>query len=509
MTATVPDEAVKPRGPAALLHAYEDLHPVYRLIVRWAYIAALTLFAFWDSLASLVATSRAGGLGAYVWTVPVAAILVSIGVSRRQRTELPIHDRQTDVIVGTMGLVLAALIEGVLLQRYALYFHLLRLDLLAMWFFVISCCIALFGLRPVIRFSWVWFLLLGVFSLPYHLTVVSLGGGKFAAGAGTLIIAGLGSGIATGRTVRRGFVASVAAWIVGFTILILLGVFFPDAPLLAYQQIPALSAIVLVGMAMFIRARRGAPKRVLDRKVEPLAAKQVWSAVPLVAAVAVVLSLFPLPAVVTTAPISRTAPGPLSPGRPLISPPGWTTTDRQNYRDVYRLYGDDAVLVRQRITAETGNPAWDKFARPRTVVVDSVVSRRPFSFDVYLGRVLYGLTSARVSPPRTVDLGMGVTAQLFSVVDDNLLITWNSIQFAWGDADLAQRVTVFAVDNHEPDAPFPTPTGELPSTLRTLVTLLFRGNAVLDEQNPTFKDEDLLTDFGRALVAAQFTGGGG
>jgi hypothetical protein len=42
------------------------------------------------------------------------------------------------------------------------------------------------------------------------------------------------------------------------------------------------------------------------------------------------------------------------------------------------------------------------------------------------------------------------------------------------------------------------------STLRTLITMLFRGNAVLSDDSPGFKDDELLTEFGRALVAAQF-----
>ena len=58
--------------------------------------------------------------------------------------------------------------------------------------------------------------------------------------------------------------------------------------------------------------------------------------------------------------------------------------------------------------------------------------------------------------------------------------------------------------DHDPDAPFPQPSGSTLGTLRTLFTLLFRGNDVLDQQAPTFKDEELLTEFGRALVAAQF-----
>jgi hypothetical protein len=503
VTITAPVET-RPNRFSAALSRYHDSHPAYRLVARWGLIAVLTGLAFHQSIASLIATSRAGGIGGYVWTVPVAAVLVAAGVSRRNRTELPIHDRQTDIIVGVMGLVLAVLIQGVLLARYALYFNLLRLDLLAMWFFVLSCCIVLFGLRPVIRFGWVWVLLLLVFSLPYQLVVISLGGGKFAAGAATLIIAGLGTGIAVGRTHRRGAIGSAAAWAVGFAVLIALDAVFPSAPLLAYQQIPALTAICVVGAYRFLRDRRGMPKRLLDRQVEPLASRQVWAGVPLVVVIAIALSLLSLPAQTSSAPIVRTSPAGLSTGQPLVAPPGWTTTDRQNYRRVQRLYGDGAVLVRQQMSASTGNPKWDKFARPRTVIVDSIVSRRPFTFGVYPARVLYGLTAARLSALRPVDLGMGVTGQMLSVVDDDLLVTWNSIQFAWGDHTLAQRVTIFAVDDHEPDAPFPTPTDDLTSTLRTLLTLLFRGNAVLDERTPTFKDADMLTEFGRALVAAQF-----
>jgi hypothetical protein len=173
-----------------------------------------------------------------------------------------------------------------------------------------------------------------------------------------------------------------------------------------------------------------------------------------------------------------------------------------------RLYGDKAVLVRQWMTSLAADPRFDKLARPRTVVVDSLVTERPFSFGVYPDRVLYGLTSARISEPREVDLGMGVTARMISVVDDDLLVTWNSVQFAWGDGKIAQRVTIFAVDNHDPGAPFPQPSADITSSVRTLVTLLFRGNAVLDQRTPSFKDADLLTEFGRALVAAQFRSAG-
>lgn len=500
--ATTTTSESPPRTP--ILDRYYQVHPSYRLVIRWLLIIVLTVVAFGDTFVSLAETTREGGVGGYVWTVPVVAGLVAIGVARRKRTELPIHDRQTDIIVGGMGLGMAVLIQAALLDRYALYFHLLRLDVIAAWLFVASCCVVLFGLRPVIRFAWVWGMFALAFSLPYYFAVILLGGGKFAAGAATLLIAAIGTGTATGRTVKRGVYGSLGSWVVGFAVLITISTFFPQAPMAVYQQVPAVTAISVVGLFMFFQSRRGVSKRLLDRKVEPLASKQVWAGVPMVVVAAIALSMCNLPTQTTTAPISRPSPDRLVQGRPLDAPIGWTVTDQREYPQVRRLYGDGAVLVRQYMLANSGNPRWDKLSRPRTVVVDSIVSRRPFSFGTYPSRVLYGLTSARISAQRDIDLDMGVKGRLLSVVDDSLLVTWNSVQFAWGDRNLAQRVTIFAVDNHDPDAPFPTPTTSVGSNMRTLVTLLFRGNAVLDERTPVFKDEDMLRTFSRALVAAQF-----
>lgn len=493
-----------PPARTPILDRYYGVHPLYRVSVRWLLIIILTAIAFGDTFVSLAMTTREGGIGGYVWTVPLVAGLVAIGVARRKRTELPIHDRQTDIIVGGMGLGMAVLIMAALLERYALYFHLLRLDVIAAWLFVASCCVVLFGLRPVIRFAWVWAMFALAFALPYYFAVILLGGGKFAAGAATLLIAAIGTGTAVGRSYRRGVAGSLGAWVVGFAVLITISELTPNAPMAVYQQVPAVTAISVVGLLMFFQSRWGAPKRLLDRKVEPLASKQVWAGLPLVIVATVALSLCSLPTETTTARISRPSPDRLVQGRPLDAPIGWTVTEQREYPQVHRLYGDGAVLVRQYMLADSGNPRTDKLSRPRTVVVDSIVSRRPFSFGTYPARVVYGLTSARMSPARVIDLDMGVQGRLTSVVDDSLLVTWNSVQFAWGDNRLAQRVTIFAVDNHDPDAPFPSPSTSVGSNIRTLLTLLFRGNAVLDERTPVFKDEELLRTFSRALVAGQF-----
>lgn len=512
MTTSTADAAAEPAAQEKLSTRlgtwYYGLNPNYRVALRWLLILACTGVAFYPSIISLVHTTLRGGVGGFVWTVPILAVLAAAAVARRNRNELPIHDRQTDMIVGIMGLVLTLLVQAVLLQRFATYFHLLRLDLVAMWLFVLSSCIVLFGLRPVSRFALVWVLLLAVFSLPYYLMVIVLGGGRAAAAVATLLISSFATAIAVGRNWRRALLGAVASFCVGFVILLILGVVLRYGPLRIYQGVPAIGSLLLVGGVMFLRSRKGRPKRVFERTVEPLAAKQVWSAVPLVVGVAVLLTFIPLPPQADASVIARSAPGELTFGQPVVAPPGWNTVARRNFREVARFYSNDAVLVRQQMTAEEGDPRFDKLSRPRTVMVDSIVSMRPFTFEVYPSRVVYDMTGARVSPLRDVDLGYGVSGQILSVVDDNLLITWNALRFAWGNDELAQRVTIFAVDNHDEGAPFPQPGQSMASTLRTLFTLLFRGNAVLDERSPTFKDAELLTQFGQALVAAQFTPSG-
>jgi hypothetical protein len=260
----------------------------------------------------------------------------------------------------------------------------------------------------------------------------------------------------------------------------------------------------LVGLGLYGHARRGLPKRWLDRKLQPLAARQVWAGIPLVLAAAVAIFLVPLPAA---------APAParldmLAFGRPLVSPPGWRQTEQTDYRWVRRIYGRDANLIRQEFVADVGNPAWDKFARPRTVIVDSTSTWRPFSLQVYPAFVLYDGSSSRVSDPLPVDLGHGVTGSAVTVVDDRRLLTFNLLTWAWGHDGEAQRVTVASVDNHEADVVFPEPNGGLAPTLRTMFGVFFRGNQATWDSDPTFKDLDMLTVFGRALVDSQLAEAG-
>jgi len=472
---------------------------VTRLTARFVLLAAVTLVAFHKTLISLVQSTLEGSLNGFVWLMPIAAVVAAVGVARHDRVELPIHDRQTDMIVGVVGLSFALMWQFVLLQRYSQYFHLLRIDLAALWLFVTASSTILFGLRPVVRFIWVWMLLLLTFPVGYHLAVIFLGGNRASAGLAALVPAAAATAVAVGRSRSRAVVGAMSALLLGLTVLAAMAVFTPRAPLLAFQLVPALLAMSAVGLSLFFYSRRGVPVRLLDRKIEPLAAKQIWAGIPLVVATGVALSLVDLPAPATR-PVWVQG---MTFGRPLASPAGWHQVEQSDYRWVRRVYGSDAVLIRQRFVADVGNPEWDKFSRPRTVVVDSVNTSRPFSLQTYPQTLLYDESSSRISDPRFIDLGHGIIGSLVTVVDDRRLVTYNLLSWTWREADSAQRVTIAAVDNHEDDVVFPEPSGGFNASLRTMVSVFFRGNQATWDSDPTYKDAGLLTSFGRGLIDAQ------
>ena len=396
------------------------LHPVYRLIAcAGRFIGVLTVIAFQAQPRQPGAeTTRSGGLGGYVWMVPVAAILAAIGVARRHRTELPIHDRQTDVIVGTMGLVLALLLHGVLLQRYALYFHLLRLDLVAMWMFVLSGSIALFGLRPVIRFAWVWAGVVHGVPAAVLRARDRAGRRQVAAGAGTLSSRGSRPGSRWAARVRRGLIG--VARRVGRRAADPRGAWRSSPPThrcWPIRLIPAMTAIVPGRLVLF---SAGAPRRatnaLLDRKIEPLAAGQVWAALPVVLVVAIArpgrLSVIGRPGRLRAA---LDAMACVSTPRSPRPPAGRSPTPR-TYPWVNRLYGRRGHPMRQQqMVAEVGDPRVGQIGRPRTVMVDTITTDRPFSFNVYPAPgALRRRRRFALSALRPVDLGYGVNGRAWS-----------------------------------------------------------------------------------------------
>ena len=89
----------------------------------------------------------------------------------------------------------------------------------------------------------------------------------------------------------------------------------------------------------------------------------------------------------------------------------------------------------RKMVAETGDLRFDKLGRPRALMVDLTTTARPIALQTYPARVLYRMHGIRLSTKRTADLGYGVTADLFTAVDDNKLVTWDGLA-----VDMGQRI---------------------------------------------------------------------
>ncbi|MFJ7724199.1 hypothetical protein ACIQYM_39865, partial [Rhodococcus erythropolis] len=128
-----------------------------RLAVRWLMIALATIFAFWPTWTKLWQSTASGTAIGYVFALPLLCLVAAVGTDLRRGPELPIHDRETDKIVGCIGLFVALGLQALLLPRFAETYELMHIDVIAAWVFVWSAAVLMFGLRPVNRYwaNWV------------------------------------------------------------------------------------------------------------------------------------------------------------------------------------------------------------------------------------------------------------------------------------------------------------------------------------------------------------------
>ncbi|WP_395705313.1 hypothetical protein [Rhodococcus ruber] len=500
--------ASRPAAPALIGPAMSTVTTTERAALfahtsaRWAIIVAATLIGYrttWLALSEEVARGTGGG---YVALVPPFAVLAAEGVTRRRRGELPIHDRQTDRIVGGAVLLIAIAVKWLLLPRYGPNYQMMHLDVLSAWLFVIGMCVLLFGLRVTSRYWPVWLLLVGTSPLAYRAMLVQLGGSKFAAGFLMVLLGSVAIAVAVGRTRRRALIGFGATMLLGLALLVVVTTRFPDARVAVAQIVPSAVAAVVVGAAFYLYRYRGLAPRTLPPN--PVSPREAARTLLLIVPATVVLAAAPLPDQQLT-PVSVGPPpsGTVS----QVVPVGWYQIGSVDYDWPRRYFGSTAQLRRQMIRAVEPRADWDRLSRPRTVAVQTLQVRRVGVFEVYPVHTSYDLGQARVSPKIRVDLGRGVQADFFTVVDDELLLTWSLMSFVWtrGDA-LAQRVSLLTVDNHELDAPFPQPTPNMASNASALLSVFLRGRASVEDSDPEYKDLDMLTEVGRELVEAQWRG---
>lgn len=476
--------------------------PVGVIVVAWIVLLGSVVVAFFPTFVRLADEAADGAITTYIFVLPFLAAVAAQGIARRRSGELPIHDRQTDVIVGGLALLVAVAIKALWLPRYSDQYQLAHLDVLAALVFFLGGAVLMFGLRPVGRFWAVWLLLIALSPLLYRMAAITIGGSRFAYGAVLVLLAGFAGAIAVGRTRARGLAGFLCTTAVGFVILGAMLISVPGAHIAWVQLIPTVGAAVIVGTGFYLVARRGTPIRPLSRRIAPVTAKRSISSLVTVVVTAAVLLAVPIPDAQTV----DAVPGP--PGTaadPLVVPAGWAQTDRETFDWVKSYFGRTSTLTRQVLRADEGNVQWDILSRPRTVVVDVLSTANHASLEVYPESTVYPLSDTRTSRALPLTLGHGVVGSVYTSVSDALLLTWTKLVFTWERGDVTQRITVIGVDNHEPGATFPEPTPSMASNLGTSLATFLRGNTIATDNAPEYKDLDLLSAFGTALVDAQWS----
>lgn len=244
--------------------------------MRWVLIVVAVTGGFWQTWAGLARETDAGGLVGYVFAVPGLAVIAAGGISRRRSRELPIHDRQTDIIVAVITAGLAVAIKAFLIPRYVDKYQLLYLDVLAAWLFVVAAAIMLFGLRPVARFTAAWVVLLTMFPLPYRILVIGLGGSKVAAGLIALALGVASTAVAVARSARRALLGALSTLMIGATALLALNHFRPSAPLLLYQYLALITSAAVSALFLTVTVYRE-PPAASTRSRTPIAATDAWA----------------------------------------------------------------------------------------------------------------------------------------------------------------------------------------------------------------------------------------
>ncbi|WP_084727625.1 hypothetical protein [Rhodococcoides yunnanense] len=471
------------------------------ITVRWAVLLGCVVVAYLPTWVRLAEEAGDGAITTYIFVLPFLAAVAAQGIARRRTGELPIHDRQTDIIVGGLALLGAVAIKALWLPRYADQYELSHLDVLSGLVFFLGGAILLFGLRPVGRFWSVWILLAALGPLLYRMAAITVGGSRFAYGAVLVVLAGAAGAIAVGRTRRRGWLGFFCTTVLGFAILGAMLLWWPRVHIAWLQLISAVGASALTGIGFYWFARRGESKKPLTGHIAPVTAKPSKSSLVIVVAAAALLVAFPLPAR-TEIPATEGPPG--TPGEPLIAPAGWSQREFLEYDWAKTYFGRSATLSRQIMRADEGSLAYDIQSRPRTVVVDVLSTVNRASLAVYPESTLYRLSNTRTSDSLPVELGHDITGSLYTSVSDELLLTWTKLVFTWVRDDVTQRVTIISVDNHEPGAVFPTPAPAMASNIGTSLATFLRGNTIAADDDPDYKDRELLTDFGTDLVDAQW-----
>jgi len=151
--------------------ARDHLSPRGAVTLRAAAVVAAIAVAYHHSLLTLLRGLTLDTPLAYLGLVPFIALFLALVLARPPKTELNIHDRYSDYIVGLPLIVAAVAVVVIAPIATSTFFWTWRIDLLTLPLFAAGAVAIVFGLRTLWRIRAAIALLLLAWPLPYTILV--------------------------------------------------------------------------------------------------------------------------------------------------------------------------------------------------------------------------------------------------------------------------------------------------------------------------------------------------
>ena len=502
-TVEVDERDEVPAPPSAPEHPGRDRTSSWRLLGRLGLVVGLSLLAFRHTVGGVVQGIAGGSILVYVLAVPLYAGLAAAASSRRPGFEEAGGVRRRDLVAGSLTCLVALGFASLLGPGLSGVHELWHLDLLMLWVFLLGATVLSFGVHQVVR-SWpFWAVSLLLWPFPVRLANTALGGA--AGGALLLLVVVLGV-VAYGHRrhdpPRWQVLGSVAG--TGAVVLALSGMTTHPQRLWWPSVAAALVAVLWWAGQAHVRPqasvvehrvrgttpRPGRPRRGRRRRAAGRAAARD-------------------PEQPDGHHLARPRPGPRAGLRPDL-------VDRQQgpaalLRPHLRLAAGRAASERSPYRRRPGRSG-DRGGRhqhPAPAGAGAV----PRGHDLPHGHAV--VDAGRGGRPRPRGRGAALPGRGRAPGPSYTLLTFSwrlpvdmalTGGYTGPPAQLTQRITLIAVDDHRVGAPFPTPGNATLDGIRTAVERVGR------DQQPRsgtdlLADEQLLDDAARGLVHQRLTGG--
>lgn len=464
-------------------------------LLRALVVIACIGIGFADTFRLLAYGLRVGAAG-YSVLVLMMSFVLFVGLDRKRARALNIHDREVDYIIGGLAVLLAITIKAQLLPRFLEWESILRLDYLAMIVLAFGVCGLIFGMRSTLNYGPGWILLF-CYNAPVFLMVsVAFGNGYWGTTTAEIIGMSLAVMVASNRDVVQSIYFGLLNF--GFGLIFAAAMYFATNGSRYLVHIPIILALITV----VLLSTRGDLRQWMIHRREPTV-KNTKPALGIIVVVTLVLAYFPVPGFQYVMEFPQAGPQTASaPGMQVSR--DWEVVGATEYPWASRFFGPNSTLLRQRVVAREYNPEWDLDGRNRTVMVDSLRTKASYQARTFGNETLYSTLSGRRSDYQDVDLGYGITGQVYEVLDETDFLSYTKLVFEWRRGDgTTEKVTVIAVDDHRPEAKFPQLVPSIPRMFIQVLTVLFRGNAVTRVQNPELKDLGLVTEVAQGIVQAE------